>query len=336
MASGKIPVFRSVGAGTYFALVRIIAVVRGGLIPTVISAIAFVVYYSVLGDAAFDPEQADHADPRILRTAIIFNLVTVLAGLMLMVGLTKAYFREPIGPLYFWPGAGELRLFVASIIVGIITILVCLIPIIALVAATQGFSGSGSLDQYPEDGSDKNSVSPEMLFDGPLMAVGIIVVVLLAFFLLVRFSLVLPVIVKEKRIGVGRSWTLTRGNVWRLIGLTILIGIVSSIVGGAILTAAGYSPLAAFFAEIAQSIGDGTFDMAMLTTPMGAAAVAVITVGYLVVYAHLIGAFNFAYESVAGDVAPRRRRRAAEPEPEPEPEPDPEPKKRTSRRRRRR
>jgi hypothetical protein len=56
---------------------------------------------------------------------------------------------------------------------------------------------------------------------GPAMAMWIVFAVIV--FLIARFCLVFPIAVVERRIDFAQAWLLSHGNVWRLIGVTLLV-----------------------------------------------------------------------------------------------------------------
>lgn len=89
-----------------------------------------------------------------------------------------------------------------------------------------------------------------------LGALAILIEIFAFVFLFVRFSLVAPVVAKEDAgnplTALGRSWTLTRGNGWRLFAFFFLlvvayvvVGLVASILFGAVFSVLG-QPIAQF------------------------------------------------------------------------------------------
>ncbi len=320
MTTGKIPVFRSLGAGLYFAFFRFISVLRGGLLPGLVLVAATGAFFWYSAPWAIDPE----APPPIPDPAFVgvFYLVSIVTGLMLAAGLTTAYFREPMGPFYlrFW--SAEFRLLLAMIIIYIIVLIGVAVPAVALFAVIGVATGTDIMGQLPDIryGSEQGL----QLADAGFVLIGVagIAIGVWALFLILRFGLVLPVIVSEKRIGVGRSWSLMRGNTLRLFGLFVLLTIVTYVLLILGIVAAGQSPLGGFLDEVFRRVQDGTFEPNMLLSPLGAALLLLPVIAYLIFYAMMIGAVARAYEALAeaeliGEIpSPAKRKPAVKPDTE--------------------
>lgn len=75
---------------------------------------------------------------------------------------------------------------------------------------------------------------------GALAVLALVAVMLLMIYVVVRVMLVTPVVVNEQTYNpvkaLGRTWSLTRGNFWRLLGffalLTVATYVVSALIGG--------------------------------------------------------------------------------------------------------
>lgn len=66
-----------------------------------------------------------------------------------------------------------------------------------------------------------------------LVILGIVFLFILPLLLLMRWSFYIPIVAVENQgIGIGRSWHLTKGNVWRLLGIFLVIYIITSIFQG--------------------------------------------------------------------------------------------------------
>ena len=67
---------------------------------------------------------------------------------------------------------------------------------------------------------------------GPAAVMWIVMAVV--FFLLARFCLVFPIAVMERRVDFAQAWALSRGNVWRMVGVWLVLTMLAYTFFGAL------------------------------------------------------------------------------------------------------
>jgi hypothetical protein len=152
----------------------------------------------------------------------LIAVVTFVTGIMATVALLRVVIfgdRKPGLFVYLWLGAAELRIVLVSILLAI-----------ALIAAA---IASGLV--FALLGAMASAVAGLGMVVG-LAGAGL---VLAFFWVVLRLTLVSPVIVAESNLGVERSWQLMSGNALRMLLVLILTFlpyvIVASLVGVAII-----------------------------------------------------------------------------------------------------
>ncbi|HWA31526.1 MAG TPA: hypothetical protein VG867_10515 [Rhizomicrobium sp.] len=167
----------------------------------------------------------------------LFQVLVLLLFVVIRVGITKEALGIRKGPKFFYVPAdsSELLVVVCYIILYVAMIAVIIAAVIAgaFIALLAGSvaAAAGHFDLH----------APGQQLWGILGLVLLVAVLgCAAFYILVRLTfLMIPATVAERRIGIGRSWSLTRGNFWRIVvvviaawlPLIVLEGIVFSIVG---------------------------------------------------------------------------------------------------------
>jgi hypothetical protein len=127
------------------------------------------------------------------------TFATLVVQLMIVMAVYRLMFRpEDRGWLYLRFGPDELRGLGVSVI---LLVGIAAIAILAVFVA--------------------RAVQPWSGFATTLVAMAALVV---ASWLMVRFGFVLPLCVADRRIDFARSWRLTRGRTWALVGMALLAG----------------------------------------------------------------------------------------------------------------
>lgn len=141
-----------------------------------------------------------------------FLVPAVVIGTMLNAAVVRSVLepgRSAFG--YLRLGMDEVRVFVVSLIIGIVT-MIAMTVLCTLAGIVVGFAANG----YP------------LLW---LAVVAIVLGIIAIFALLaVRLSLAIPITVAERRIAPFASWGLTKGRFWPLLGLALLAFVLSMVV----------------------------------------------------------------------------------------------------------
>jgi hypothetical protein len=122
---------------------------------------------------------------------------------------------------------------------------------------------------------------------GPaLVMIGVMSIVI---FFLARFCLIFPIAVVERRFDFGQAWALSHGNVWRMVGVWILVSIpllmAFGIVQSLLLTMLKFTPAA----MTAQQFDGSLLEAVVLTYPTS-----------IVFGALCVGILSYTYKALAG------------------------------------
>lgn len=248
----KIPVWRTVGQTYGFAFGKYFTILAIIWLPMLVqSAITFSLQ-TPLHDlmAAAARGQPPMLDPRFARLNMLVQIVALIALTIVSVGITKEVLGLRTGPRFFYLrfGAAELRVVVgyfALLLLFIVFVFAFVIGVLILA----GIAGAIAAQL----------ASPAAKGIAALVIVGAAFAVWLTLlYAIVRLTfLFLPSTVAEHRIGIARSWELTRGNFWRifLIGILVLLPlIVASFVLGLTILGSGYFDFAMHHARDPQAI----------------------------------------------------------------------------------
>ncbi|GED70338.1 hypothetical protein BRE01_40400 [Brevibacillus reuszeri] len=130
----------------------------------------------------------------------------------------------------FWPLVGSTVVY-GLIAIGIMLgfFLVC-VMLFFLLAFTLG----GSFDAFKGIGNEANPIFMVLMFIFSYF-VFIIGSILVPGYFLLRWGFYMPVVLFEgDGIGIAKSWSLTKGNFWRLIGLFLVVSLLYSIFSGGV------------------------------------------------------------------------------------------------------
>ena len=164
-----------------------------------VAIVAVVAAFVIVGVAYAVIAGGDSAQFGEMVGGPLVTLATLVIQLMIGMALYRLMFRpEARGFLYLRFGPDELRSVGASLI------LLAGVGALALVAVflarlAQPISGAGP-------------------------AIVAVIAIVVGIWLLMRFGFVMPLCVAERRIDFARSWRLSRGHGWALVGMTLLSG----------------------------------------------------------------------------------------------------------------
>ncbi len=220
----KIPVMGTVSRAYGFVLGEFGTIVRLTWAPLLLAAGLSLMY----GGQAIDAMIASKGDPNIQMQyapmQFLLGLAGFVAGIMATVALLRVVIfgdRKTGLFVYLWLGGAEFRLI-------IVTVLLVVAIMAAAIAAGLVFALLGALA----------AAMPAL---GVVVGIGGVLLVPLLIWAALRLSLIGPVVVAEKSLGVERSWALMKGNALRMflvLLLTLLpFAVVTALIAFAILGA---------------------------------------------------------------------------------------------------
>lgn len=182
-----------------------------------------------------------------LGGTLLQNLATVLLSGLIVVAVSRSVLGRVASSNEVWERTRSkfLPLIGLNIITSIISGLMIIIGIILFFVLLAGVAASAETET-------------ELFQDLGITLVGILILVvagaIVGSYLSIKFSVAPPAMVLENLgvfAAIGRSWSLTRGNFWRLFGINILTNIIISMVGGVFVSIT--SVIGAFSTVVASS-----------------------------------------------------------------------------------
>jgi hypothetical protein len=296
----KLPVFKTVGQVFGFVVERrFFTLLRLIWFPAFLSVVAGV------GPAAYqiqklgaDPEPpqlvALYGDPTYQLLAGINVVASFVLSAIIAVCVHRLIFfddRRPGTFFYLRLTGDELRYMAALFLYTLLLLIAFAIPLIAHFAI--------AAQEAPGIVNDPAAAAGMLKDPRALIAFALGLVFLLV--AVTRFGLVFPTIVAEGRLSFARSWQLTRGNFWRLIGFWIVTGILAFLLIMLLVIV-----LAAAVAAMVGSVMLGGETVGALGIIVFAVPAAVSLLVYVVVGVTLfIAALSFSYKALAGEVPQR-------------------------------
>lgn len=163
-----------------------------------------------------------------LGGTLLQNLATVLLSGLIVVAVSRSVLGRVASSNEVWERTKSkfLPLIGLNIITSIISGLMMIIGISLFFVLLAGVTASAETET-------------ELFQDLGITPVGILILVvagaIVGYYLSIKFSVAPPAMVLENLgvfASIGRSWSLTRGNFWRLFGINILTNIIISMVTG--------------------------------------------------------------------------------------------------------
>ena len=163
-----------------------------------------------------------------LGGTLLQNLATVLLSGLIVVAVSRSVLGRVASSNEVWERTKSkfLPLIGLNIITSIISGLMMIIGISLFFVLLAGVTASAETET-------------ELFQDLGITLVGILILVvagaIVGYYLSIKFSVAQPAMVLENLgvfASIGRSWSLTRGNFWRLFGINILTNIIISMVTG--------------------------------------------------------------------------------------------------------
>ncbi|WP_427792732.1 hypothetical protein [Brevundimonas diminuta] len=220
----------------------------------------FAVFFAVAGGSLVNiinlAQQIEQsAEPSIDELMVVFRaygammILALPLSLLFSAVLTAAVARSVIRPQdkgfgYLRLGRDELRILGASLIVALLMFGVVMIGT-TVVSALIGLAGLMSAPFL---------VLPAVLAGLALAAACV--------WLAVRLCLVAPMTFAEQKIAIRESWAMTRGRFWPLLGMAVLAGVMSMLVG--LLGSIVIAPVNLIFGGLDSIAGAGTTNVVTL------------------------------------------------------------------------
>lgn len=163
-----------------------------------------------------------------LGGTLLQGLATVLLSGLIVVAVSRSVLGRVASSKEVWERTKSkfLPLIGLNIITSIISGLMMIIGIAVFFVLLAGVASTAKTDR-------------EFLQDLGISLVGLLILMvvsaLVSYYLSIKFSVASPAMVLENLgvfAAIGRSWSLTRGNFWRLFGINILTSIIISVVAG--------------------------------------------------------------------------------------------------------
>jgi|GEM_PF-6132559 len=226
MAGNKIPVGDVVGSSLNFAWENFVSLLRVGWFPLLASGV-----FSLAAQYPMEPGAESIFPPAVNA---VFIPISFFLSYLLWAVFAVAVHRmillnedAPPGALYFRLTGEELRYSVAPLLISIAPVTIILGAFLLalgpelLLSAADG--EAGPLTGGEGETSEMSGATAFMIFAVFFVAIPF------AIFVGMRLTMVLPAIVDKGTYAVRHAWTISKGNVWRLIGVQFLLSFAFTI-----------------------------------------------------------------------------------------------------------
>jgi len=213
----KIPVGKVISESVNFSIQKYLPLLAVVWLPMVISLLftwlVMVPHFAADAAATAGLRPAGSA---LISLAMEFVQLVLLA--VMSVGVTKEALglREGPGFVYLSVGVAELRVFGGYLLLGVISVVLVFLAIIAGVAVTIVAGASTA-----PNATDPRAMSHVAAVVTPVVVIGLLLPMIYFWIRLSSFQTAVAVV--EHRFGLWRSWALTRGNFWRLFAIAMAI-----------------------------------------------------------------------------------------------------------------
>lgn len=308
----KLPVFKTIGQTfgfvverRFFTLLRLVWF--PSLITIIVGMLPAMYAYFRYGTL---PNQIEHdvgganvqipdlSDPNLVALHLLNFVVSIVFSAIIAVSIHRLILlddRRP-GTFFYLRLSKQEWLYIIAWVLYFVAIMLAFAPLFGHL-----FYAAGSQFNIADLGNPeavRDTLGPLVANPGTAIALGLALLFMLV--VVVRFGLAFPIIVAEDRLSFGRSWALTRGNFWRLIGFWLLVGILGSILLVFLLAVVGLAVGGIVVALMSGNETVGALGVLILVVP---AAIAFL-VYFVVAVAIFVAALSFSYKALAGDAAP--------------------------------
>jgi hypothetical protein len=316
---GKIPVLQTVAETYAFAFRRYFAILGALWLPFLLimaasyyillpAMTAMVTFLADIAQHALQSSQTPYLPPSIwpmLSGIFLFEFVVLLIFPVIAVGVTKEALQMRRGPWFVYLAIGKPELLVLGGVFTLIGLYFGAIIAMAIAGAIVGIVvGIVMAGSTAAHGNPAAAVAMTTL-----VVVRVLVPLFylaLAYFAIRLCFLMVPVSTAEGRFGLWRSWTLTKGNFWRSIGVVLGTFLPVMIVTYALYFAVFGSGLFQYMwdAQVRPQVAPAELgaQIRMLMSQMmyiGIYALAIAPINYGLMF----GQSAFAYRALVGDKA---------------------------------
>lgn len=296
----KLPVFKTVGQVFGFVVERrFFTLLRLIWFPALLSVLAgsgpAIYQFQKFGARDVPPEAvwALFGDP-VYQALNVVNLVVsfVLSAVIAVCVHRMIFFGDTRPGTYFYLRltGDEGRYILAFFLYTIVVMLAIALPV--------GGHFAVLLTQEPELFRTPGPAMIQTIVFDPRTWIAYGLGLLFALTILTRFGLVFPIIVAEGRLSFARSWELTHGNFWRLIGFWIITVILAFVLILLVAMVFAFAMVAMLGAVALGGETLGALGILVFAAPLVISALVYIVVGVTL----FIAALSFSYKALAGDV----------------------------------
>lgn len=298
----KLPVFKTVGQVFGFVVERrFFTLLRLIWFPALLSVLASsgpaIYQFQKFGGQEVGPEAVWtlFADP-VYQGLYVVNLVVsfVLSAVIAVCVHRLIFFGDTRPGTYFYVRltGDEGRYILAFFLYSIVVMIAIALPV--------GGHFAVLFTQEPELFRTPGPAMMQAIVLDPRTWIAYGLGLLFALTILTRLGLVFPIIVAEGRLSFGRSWELTRGNFWRLIGFWIITVILAVVLILVVALVFGFAMVAMLGAVALGGETLGALGILVFAAPLVISALVYVVVGVTM----FIAALSFSYKALAGDATP--------------------------------
>jgi len=296
----KLPVFKTVGQVFGFVVERrFFTLLRLIWFPALLSVFAGVgpaIYqFQKLG---VDPKPEAvfvlYGDPTYQVLSLINIIASFFLSAVIAVCVHRLIFFEDTRPgtyFYLRITGDEWRYMLAFVLFTLLTLIAFAIPVAAHAAVVFGQELKGQ----PFDPSMMKS-----LMEDPRTWIAFGLGMFFSLIATVRFGLAFPAIVAEGRLSFARSWQLTRGNFWRLLGFWFLVYVLAVILIVVLVAVLAFAVAAMVGAVLLGGQTVGALGIIIFAVPAAVSLLVYIVFGITI----FIAALSFSYKALAGPLPP--------------------------------
>jgi hypothetical protein len=220
----KLPVLKAVGAGLAYLTTHFGAVLKALWLPTLLMMAVFAYVMPPYFQAMIEISSFESgSDPQALFAAMgpamkwmgLLYLSMAILYPMMIAGVLRHIVRgeSPKLPFYFQFLGDEVRILFTFILLMIMLLIIYLVGVLGVAALTAALA----------------LLLKEI--GGMIAGVIILAVLIAAIWFLLRMSMALPAAVGARRIGLAVSWSITKGNSWRLFFYWLIWGLIMAAIG---------------------------------------------------------------------------------------------------------